>query len=82
MGGVDGNGNPDMNYDKNTYLTAGIVFCLFLALILLREFKGNYYRVSAEEAYKISRKGNIFITPASLDTMDDVSLIISLFGKE
>ena len=66
---------------KNTYLIAGVIFCILIALILLREFKGNYYRVSAEEAYKISRNGNIFITPTSLDTLKDVSLIIVLSEK-
>ena len=66
---------------NNKYLIAGVIFCILIALILLREFKGNYYRVSAEEAYKISLKGNIFITPTSLDTLKDVSLVIVLSEK-
>ncbi len=69
------------HHEKQKYLLAGVIFCLFIALIFMREYNGNYYRVSAEEAYQISLNRNIFMTPASLDTLNEGSLMISLSEK-
>ncbi|MBN2348536.1 MAG: hypothetical protein JXJ22_06860 [Bacteroidales bacterium] len=63
---------------KIGYLLSSVIILLVILFIILHEIKGDYYRLSVEEAYTITQNERILIRYDALDSINPEPLIIYL----